>query len=54
MVHRVLLPFGNDERDLPPAELFSRGGTRRVRLQLVMCLPCEEFLLALTPEHFPE
>jgi predicted AAA+ superfamily ATPase len=29
-------------------------GKERLKRNGVMCLPCEEFLLALTPDHFPE
>jgi len=29
-------------------------GKERLKRNGVMCLPCEEFLLALTPNHFPE
>jgi hypothetical protein len=44
----------NFSEDYPQSRRYLLYRGKRLKRNGVMCLPCEEFLLALTPDHFPE
>jgi uncharacterized protein len=48
---RALHSFAEDYPQCQRLLLYR--GKQRIKLDGVVCLPCEEFLLALRPDHFP-
>ena len=48
----ALRAFGED---YPQSRRYLlHGGKDRLKRDDVLCVPCEEFLLALRPDHFPK